>query len=321
MAGKCSDSNCYVHEGQGCMMGHIDLADCECYNSEAATETEEASPKPVDGAKVPWTGSALGLTDLVTLLPRGRSILVGVLGAHDAGKTTLLLGTYLKCLHGSKIAEAEFAGSRTLAAWESLAAWARLEDATNKPHFPPHTPRGADRAPGILHLALRRSDQSHRDVLLTDAPGEWFTSWAINEEANDAEGARWTVEHADVFLVFADCVRLTGKDRGNARNDLRQLIERLGKHIGNRPVILVWTKTDEAPLESVPEGFQKAIRRAVEENLLLVKEASTSVKEPETLTEALSLALNEVWQPAYAQPLTAPVLDHHPFSAFRGLAC
>lgn len=303
-------------------MGHTDPEDCECYAADVEKNSvEDPQPERIDGAKVPWTGSTLGLSDLVTLIPRGRSILVGLLGAHNAGKTTLLMGNYLNCLRGSKIADAEVAGSRTLGAWEALAAWARLPDAPEKPYFPPHTPRGVSRAPGLLHLALRRPDQSYRDVLFTDAPGEWFGSWATNENANASEGARWTVEHADAFLIFADCVRLTGNERGSARNDLRQLIERLGNHIGNRPVILVWAKTDEAPLESVPDGIQNAVRRAVEENLSKVIETSTSVKAPETLTEALSLAINAAWTPACAQPLADPVLNHQPFSAFRGSQC
>ncbi len=321
MTKNCSNPNCFVNDGESCADGHMDLNECKHYNRGAPIAATDQTKPLESSARVPWSGSTLGLADLITLLPRTRSILVGVLGAHDAGKTTLLLGNYLNCLRGSSIADGEFCGSWTLGAWESLASWSRFDATTRKPHFPPHTPRGTSRAPGLLHLSLRRQDRSIRDVLLSDAPGEWFTRWAITENAPDAEGARWTVEHADVFLVVADCERLGGPDRGPTRNDLRQLLERLGKHVGNRPVVLVWTKTDKKALEELSPGIRDSIQRAMKECIPHATEITTTVCHPASLTEALSIAIERAWCPERAKPLPEPVLHHQPFSAFRGRKC
>ncbi|EMS81740.1 TRAFAC clade GTPase domain-containing protein [Desulfotignum phosphitoxidans] len=323
MNSKCSNPNCFVHEGESCVDGHLNLTDCKHFRSGGTESKTKAGPTTIieSAARVPWSGATLGLADLITLLPRSRSILVGVLGAHDAGKTTLLLGNYLNCLRGSSIAQGEFCGSWTLGAWEALAAWSRFDDAARTPHFPPHTPRGTIRAPGLLHLALRRADQSLRDVLLGDAPGEWFTRWAVHDNAPDAEGARWTVEHADTFLVMADCDRLSGPDRGSARADLRQLLERLGGHVGKRPVVLVWTKTDKKALSELTPGIRDSIQRALKESIPHATESETTVCRPESLTEALSSVLDCAWTPARCSPLSEPVLHHQPFSAFRGRKC
>lgn len=319
MSDRCQNSNCFAHEGESCALGNMNAKECQNYGAvKEADEGEGVSYLEDAVARVPWSGSTLGLADLIVLSPRAHSKVVGVLGAHDAGKTTLLLGNYFSCLRGEEIAGAEFAGSWTLGAWEALAAWSRFDEASRQPHFPPHTPRSASRSPGLLHLALRREKEVIRDVLLTDAPGEWFQSWAVNENAPDAEGARWTVEHSDAFLIFADCDRLNGEDRGPARSVLRQLIERLGSKVNGRPVTLVWSKSDKASPEQLSSGIRKSIQQALNSNIPHAVEVETSVSEPSSLTVALSGLLTEAWRPKRALPLQEPVINGQPFSAFRG---
>jgi hypothetical protein len=314
----CSQKRCYVAEGESCLLGNMTISDCEHYSIKETNTQNTDLNLSQDSARVPWSGNALGLNDLVMLTPRSSSILVGILGAHDAGKTTFLLGNYLNCIRGDKIAGSEFAGSWTLGAWEAIAAWSRFDNASQSPQFPPHTARGASRCPGLLHLALRRCGQKTSDVLLTDAPGEWFSSWSINENTHDTEGARWTVDNSNAFLVFADSKRLSGKERGKARNELRQLIERLGSYVNERPVVVVWSKSDEFAEAGIPEGIKKAIKRALNENIPHAVELKTSIKDPETLTKVLATVLDKVWQPNFAKPIIEPVLNHQPFSAFRG---
>jgi len=313
MKGRCSNAHCFVHDGEACYLGHLRYSECPSW-SAAESKAEAAASPPVTSARVPWSGSALGLADLSNLVPRGRSILVGLLGAHDAGKTTLLVGNYLQMLRGRTLAEARFAGSRTLGAWESLAAWIRFDDAARSPSFPPHTPRGTSRVPGLLHLALRGPQDDLRDVLLTDAPGEWFTRWSIQEDAPDADGARWIVRHADAFLVLADSARLSGSTRGQARNEIRQLLERLGNHVGSRPTVLVWSKADHKP----SGGILEALRRTLIEHIPHATQVESSTESRETLTTALEAALREAWTPPRASPVLEPVLQHQPFAAFRG---
>ncbi|WP_232463799.1 TRAFAC clade GTPase domain-containing protein [Methylovulum psychrotolerans] len=272
------------------------------------------SPYSQVSARVPWSGSTLGLTDIANLTPRGRSILIGVIGPHDAGKTTLLLGNYLKLMQGRLLADAQFAGSRTLGAWESLAAWTRFDDPARTPSFPPHTERGISRVPGILHLALRRKNDEFRDVLLTDAPGEWFNRWAIKEEAPDAEGARWVVDRADAFLVVADCQRLSGSERGVARDGLRELLERLSNHVKNRPTTLVWAKDDYEPNDKI----RNSIRATLDKQIPHANEVSSSSNRPESLMKALESVLSPAWTGMQAKPIVEPIIQHQAFAAYRG---
>ncbi|WP_348652732.1 hypothetical protein [Polyangium sp. 6x1] len=312
MSRRCSNPHCFVDDGELCRDGKLNPAECPFWSASKAEATP--SPPTETSARVPWSGSALGVADLANLAPRGRSILIGVLGAHDAGKTTLLTGNYLQLLRGQTLADARFAGSRTLGAWESLAAWTRFEDAARRPSFPPHTPRGTSRIPGLLHFALRGPKDEFRDVLLTDAPGEWFARWSVQEDTPEAEGARWIVRHADAFLVFADCIRLSGPKRGQARNDTRQLLERLGNHVGHRPTVLVWAKADHAP----PDGIRTAICRVLNELVPHAIEVESRIDQRETLVLALEAALRPAWIPLRARPVDDPILNHEPFAAYRG---
>ena len=316
MTRKCPDSRCFIHEGEACAEGRVQFKQCPSWLADGLAPDEVSEPSQSNNSmRVNWSGSTLGLTDLANLAPRGRSILVGVLGAHDAGKTTLLMGTYLQLCLGRTLAGARFTGSRSLGAWEALAAWARFDDAARLPRFPQHTPRGISRVPGILHLSLRGSQDEHRDIFLADAPGEWFTRWSIQEDAPDAEGACWIARRADAFLVVADCERLSGPQRGQARNDLRQLVERLGKHVTHRPTTLVWAKNDHKPSDVIT----KAIRAALQTQIPHATEVSTSTDRPESLPAALETVLQPAWTAPCALRVTESIRQHDPFSAFRGI--
>lgn len=316
MSDRCTNQNCFVHEGETCHLGEMAHTQCASWSATTPETEADAAIPAATSARVPWSGSALGLADIANLSPRGRSILIGVLGAHDAGKTTLLTGNYLQLLLGESLADARFAGSRTLGAWESLAAWTRFDDAARPPSFPPHTPRGTGRVPGLLHVALRNAEGEFRDVLLTDAPGEWFTRWAVKEDAPEAEGARWLVRNADAFLVFADCKRLADSNntRGTTRDELLQLLERLGNHVADRPTALVWAKDDIKPNADI----RTAILRVLAKQIPHALEVSCSTNQPDSLTKALEAVLCPAWTTPQACRIVEPILHQQPFAAFRG---
>lgn len=312
---RCNNPSCFAHDGESCLLGLRRVDDCPSWTmGSTEPQPDETVPDARDDSRVPWSGAALGPADLSILTPRGRPILIGVLGSHDAGKSTLLTGTYLMMLSGHRIGSASFAGSRSFEAWEALAAWARFDDAARTPTFPPHTSRGTGRVQGLLHLALRGEDNSFRDVLLTDAPGEWFTRWAIREDDPEAEGAQWIADHADGFLLAADCARLSGEERGEARRETRALIERLGNHVGGRPTILVWTKSDHEP----PVGVRRSIRDALSAQLPHAKQVEATTEQPETLIGAVGAVVQACWSPSPGPIVVPPVMSHEPFEAFRG---
>ena len=87
---------------------------------------------------------------------------------------------------------------------------------------------GAGLACCILHCGREAnpSKQELLDVLMTDAPGEWFDRWAVDRSSPQAAGARWVAEHADSFALLADSEALIGADRGEVRRSLRRLAQR-----------------------------------------------------------------------------------------------
>ena len=315
MTRRCTNPNCNVHDGETCVLGELTPESCNEWQSSPieVIPASETNVSQVE-ARVPWSGSALGLSDLILLLPRCKHILVGVLGAHNGGKTTLLAANYLLMLQGRAMAEGIFSGSRTLHAWESLASWMRFEDSARPPTFPPHTPRASNRVPGLLHIALRREGGDFRDVLLADAPGEWFSSWAVNESAPQAEGARWLSSHSDAFVVVADCQRLSGQERGLARKELLQLLDRLANHVAGRPVTLLWTKSEH----EVPPGIKSAIRDALATSLPGATEHSVSINAPESFAKPIDAIVSAAWCSSPASEIVVEVQTHDPFLSFRG---
>jgi hypothetical protein len=100
-------------------------------------------------------------------------------------------------------------------------------------------------------------------VLVTDAPGEWFVRWAVQEDASECEGARWVSEFATSLLVFADSDALSGAMRGEARSLLSMLVQRVGSNRRGRPTAAVWAKADiQVPArikQSVDDTFRSYI--------------------------------------------------------------
>ena len=312
---RCSNPNCFVHDGDTCCMGELNHEDCPSWSRSKPTEKSDQERNENNiSFRVPWSSSSLGSSDLSRLYQQGPSIFIGLLGAQNTGKTTFLAANYLQLLSGEKYNNFEFCGSQTLGAWESIASWARINNEKQMPSFPPHTPRGVDRTPGILHFGLQDVNDKIKNIFLTDAPGEWFTRWAIDVDAIDAAGAKWTASQSDAFLIFADCEKLAGEERSVARRELRTIIERLGESVGSRPTVLVWAKSDKQPTE----GIKRAIQNALERNIPHAKEFEVTVEDPASFARVFESVLNEAWTPKFCEPITEPILGSSSFLAFRG---
>lgn len=254
---QCSRETCFVPD-TGCGLGHTDYLQCTAWGKR--DEVTSTTPERVDEILLPWSGSALGLADLGFVSGRTRPFIVGVAGPQNAGKTTLLGAWYLLLGRGAVgAADREFAGSYSLAGWEAVSGAMRWEPG-QLPGFPPHTSSRSGRAPGLLHLAFWDASEARAvDYLFTDAPGEWFQKWAVNQESVEGTGARWIANRADVFLIVADCEALSGGSMGAARNALRLLARRLASERRGKPVAFVWTKADV----SISPEIEGAVREAV----------------------------------------------------------
>ena len=268
---KCPHPNCFADDNTTCTLGHIRLDVCPEW--KRVSKNEVAATADCDQMLLPWSGLAMGESDLNFVSGKVKPITVGIVGPESAGKTTLLGAFYLLLGQGALTTDANlFSNSYTLAGWEAVATYLRWKPG-QPPSFPPHTPSGAARAPGMLHLGFRREDGSLRDFLFADAPGEWFQKWAVNEQAADAEGARWIARHADVTLLIADRQALSGPQMGTARNDFQLLAQRTVAEARGRRLALVWTKGDV----DVAAAMEAQIRKAVASHPTSVPEFRVSV--------------------------------------------
>jgi hypothetical protein len=253
----CSAPKCRAPE-MGCDLGETDLQNCPNWRTAALSppigEVQEGAE--TINEVLPWSGNALGLQSLSFVAGRGRPEIVALVGPYNAGKTTLLGSWYLLTSHGHFPGSFRFAGSYTLEGWENVSHSLRWSGDAG-PMFPAHTPVGG-RYAGMLHLAFRSSTGHLRDFLFVDAPGEWYQRWSVNENAPDAEGARWIEENADLFLVLADSESLTGENRGEARSTLELLLDRIGSRLNRRPLALVWSKVDKSPSQEMRRAIHNA---------------------------------------------------------------
>ena len=266
---ECPEATCSAPDTT-CALGNLDFRKCHRWNGAA----EPASaPSGGDRIVMPWTGAALGLSDLGFVTGREKPMVVAIAGPESAGKTTLLASWYLLMGRGKLLdVGMRFNGSYSLAGWEAVAASLRWAPG-QPPSFPPHTTSRDARVPGLLHLALRNERERSRDLLFADAPGAWFQKWAVNADAPDAEGARWLATHADVLLIAADREALSGPSLGKARNGFQLLAKRVAAERRDRPVALVWTKGD-VPID---EAMRDVVRSAVMDEMGDAAEFTTSV--------------------------------------------
>lgn len=283
MAGNCSKEDCYPEE-TGCNHEGCDLlTDCTYYNKESERSSSQIVPEDDFYIRIPWTGNTLGLQDLNFLSSTSPIILIGITGVASAGKTTFLATLYCLLRQGYKIGDYQFAGSLTLIGWENI-AWYLSWDNHNDIQFPPHTSSNAGRIPGLLHISLRNTIGEKKELIFTDAPGEWFGHWIINKSNANAQGAEWVHEHADAFLLFADCEMLSSTQLGKARQQSKQVADRLKHELKDRPLGLIWSKSDiqldleikeqisghiqNSPLASYKE-FETSVRKEGNANLQL----------------------------------------------------
>ena len=302
---ECPRETCYWPDTT-CNEGYLDHSKCPVLKADSAPEHEDR-PAP-DAVAMPWSGGVLGLADLGFVAGRSKPIVLAIIGPQNAGKTTLLAAWYLLLGRGFRPDDdLRFSGSCSLAGWEVVASPLRWEPGSIPPTFPPHTSSRSARIPGLLHLAFKQRSDCRRDYVMTDAPGEWFRKWAVNRETPEADGARWAAEHADAFLLVADREALAGREKGVARTGIQLLTRRLAGDLRDRPVALVWTKSDT----SIPEDVENAVRSTVLKAIPSAAEFTVSIKSDpagtdtgQGLLDLLRWALN-VRRPTARLPVAA----------------
>ena len=244
---ECRNKYCFASDTP-CHLGHLDLTACDNWQPIRA---RRAAPS-TDGFRPPWSGLALGSADLSAVAGSGRPRVVALVGAPNAGKTSALAAYFIGLRRGYATGGLSFAGSFTLLGWDQIAHHAEWPPSGSR-GFPPHTTSG--RSPALLHIRLASDTRGFYDVYFTDVPGEWFQEWAF--EANDAPGAQWIADRADLFVVLSDSDALAGPDRGLARNSYQTLASRVSSVANGREVYPVRAKADL----SVPDAISQALEQ------------------------------------------------------------
>jgi hypothetical protein len=314
MSGKCSLPECGYKDGLACELGHIDFADCPHFSlsNEATVEDESAKTEPAIGHRLPWSGRALGLSDMMLVSGRSPTRLVGLIGPFNAGKTSFLTSLFTHLAKTAIVNESAFAGSYSVDAWAQLKRYTQWP-ATTGPSFPPHTPDTGERVPSLLHLAFRKGQGQIKDVLFTDAPGEWFTRWVLNQHAESASGARWVAEHATNYVLVVDRSALAGEEIGQTRHNTLTLARLIAEYRGRRAVGVIWTKSD-LPNEPLVED---PLRQRLEEVLGPHASWNLDVKAPDCL-KVLEWVLDDAKPSVELSILDGPE-SASAFMAFKGV--
>lgn len=314
MERQCTQDGCDAPLAS-CNAGFSPMRACPHWVRARGDHSDQKDSDAADAHLVPWPWGGLGRRDIDAIASRSAPHLIGVVGLPNEGKTTLLSMAYLHLSMGGSLSPDRFAGSLSLGGWEQLAQPLRWEP-SSPPRFPPRTPRAAGRFPSMLHLGLRGPADTLRDVLLTDAPGEWFARWSTDRNAAAAEGARWIVSAADAFVLVLDSEALSGPDRHDARTQHAAMIRRLGAEAAGRPVVAAWAKAEREIPASIRSGLETLLAGMFPERFV----ESVSVYEQEMRTRYLPLLTRAFSAPRQragvpAEPVTAA---DDPFLAFRG---
>ena len=308
---QCDYANCFTDTT--CALGHPDRTACT-YWKKSEQDEGEATQLQVVGSDVAWNGYALGTSDLAILAGRGQPVVVGLIGPEGSGKTSLLAFVYMWLLKHGRLGDRLFAGSWTLGGWESVVRPCRWTG-NPPPSFPPHT-SSTGRHPGILHVVLRHPGTGAiRDVMFTDAPGEWFTEWSRSPRDPQAAGAQWVIDHSDVLVLLVDSAGLAdARTLPVTRRLTYDLIERVAAE-SSVPVVVVWTKDDV----EVPDLARSCMDRACKEFLPKSQTLKTTTATPESIDETFAhvLCVGDTRNGAFDVCETRR--STNPFLAFRGI--
>lgn len=291
MLKSCSNPNCTAPKGLCNDQMNREFQLCPNWNNEnKETKTEKIEGSKVKAEVVPWSGLALRPKEIELLAHRSSPFIIGTIGAPKAGKTSYLGMLYTLLFNGKRFVNWNFAGSITLIAWETLAKYLKIKE-NGKVDFPEPTPSNPDYY-SLYHLALRNDDSLY-DVLFADSSGEVFTLWANDTEDVNAENANWIYENSDAFIFFVDCEDIIA-GRGRAKRNITQLAGQVSANLGERPVVIVWSKADK--IDGIPQNMKDAITESMGHyfpNALTISISNFSKKDPDVLCHKNNLIVTE----------------------------
>jgi hypothetical protein len=265
----CANHECRIAEGGKCVEGHDDLAQCPFYGREP----EEIDKEQVDdGQDAADAFDGVHLPDALPL-DRGRvdkvlarlpSRMIGVIGVHDSGKTSIIAGLFDLFQIGA-VSDFTFAGSSTLHGLEMICHDARAASQRDMPHSE-RTKRGEVR---FYHIDVRQNG-ALQSLLIADRSGEEYEEVA-DLVANAAE--MFELRRADVITILVDGRRLaTPSDRANVIGAVPMIVRGMvenGAFLRKPNLAVVLTKNDlvqasprrqlvERDFQAIADGLRNA---------------------------------------------------------------
>jgi hypothetical protein len=187
---------------------------------------------------------ALDTEQLDNLMRKEYCRVIGILGAHNAGKTACLVSLYLLLAHNS-LDGFQFRNSKTIRAFEEISRGARwIGIDSNERTFTNRTEIPDERTPGFLHLRLHKnSDKKILNLVLPDLPGEWTNSLI---ETNKTERLNFLGSADQIWIVVNGKEFHQSTTRLFAAHRLETIIQRLpGLVAPKTPISIVVTHYDE----------------------------------------------------------------------------
>ena len=240
----CANRECRIAQGGKCIEGHDDLAKCPYYGKEPEEGNDEQdydgqdTADAFDGVHLP---NALPLEsgradNVLAVLP---SRMIGVIGAHDSGKTSVIAGLF-DLFQIGPVCNITFAGSSTLHGLEVICHDARVASERDEPHSE-RTKRGEVR---FYHIDVRR-DGVLQSLLIADRSGEEYEE--VADLAANATGM-FELRRSDVITVLVDGRRLASPgDRADVMGAIPLIIQGMvenGAFLRKPDLAIVLTKDD-----------------------------------------------------------------------------
>lgn len=261
MRNKCSAVGCSAPKGLCLKHLSSDFQKCENWlGGQTGQPIEKQRKTKKNVPSLPWTGEPFQPVDIAIVSQRTAPLIIGMVGDSNAGKTSYLGMLYTLLFNGIRFERWSFAGSYTLAAWETLSQYLRIQSDGNVDFAPP-TPSNPDFY-SLYHLALKRTEL-FRDVFFVDSSGEVFKLWAEDIHDPTAKNAKWIYENSNAFIFMVDSDALVTR-RGAAKSEIVQMAEQLAANLRDRPVAVVWSKADKI------ENIRENIKSALEEDLAVL---------------------------------------------------
>lgn len=240
----CANRECRIAEGGKCIEGHDDLAKCPFYGNKSEDIDNRQDDDVRDAAEVfdrihlpnALPLDSRGADKILTMLP---SRMIGVIGVHDSGKTSVIASLFDLFQMGA-VSDCTFAGSSTLHGLEIICHDARVASERDEPHSE-RTKRGEVR---FYHIDVLR-DGALQSLLIADRSGEEY-----EEVADLAANAAGMIElrRADVITVLVDGRRLAApSDRADVMGVIPLIIRGMvenGAFLRKPNLAVVLTKND-----------------------------------------------------------------------------